>query len=176
MCVNDFKNCEQYISEVAIMDGVLTPENEVDSDRLIKEAMDILNHLTINAKVFLSNVVEETPFGHLPSDDVYIPARRQFEGEVVDFMKINQVHFKDFEVANLILTTNARVIDFASGTITHKEASRMLLELDGTKEVLQTTKDKYLSDWQAFRGPWINEPHMTLVTAVNIKEDKLICQ
>jgi len=40
----------------------------------------------------------------------------------------------------------------------------MLLELDGTKEVLQRTKDKFLSDWQAFSGPWINEHHITEVT------------
>ena len=58
MCVNDFKQNEQHISEIAIMDGIITPENEGEADRLIAEAMDILKHLNIKAKVFLSNVVD----------------------------------------------------------------------------------------------------------------------
>lgn len=90
-------------------------------------------------------------------------------------MEENSVHFKDFEVANLILTTNARVIDFATGKITHKDASIMLLELDGTREVLQRTKENFQSDWQALRGPWVNEPHITCVMAVTMNEGKLIC-
>ena len=91
-------------------------------------------------------------------------------------MKENSEHFQDFEVANLILKTNARVIDFATGRVTHHDSSIMLLELDGTKEVLQRTKESFLGDWHATKGPWVNEPHITSVQAVTMNADgKLIC-
>jgi hypothetical protein len=126
--------------------------------------MEILKHLSINTKVYLDYAVEKTSWDHLASDDVYVVARKHFESEVLDFMQENSLHFKDLEVANLILKTSARVIEFATGRITHQDGSVMLLELDGTKEVLQKTKEAFLEDWQyATKGPWVNEPHITCV-------------